>query len=514
MKNARDSIEEIYKNAFENAKNLTSDEISKGVVEKMKKRPAIKKTTLIIFAACFLLFSTVAVGAISHTRGSFEWLTARLGGEAAERLQPIGLGLTYVRADDIFATENIEADGVRIELIAVGAGDYELDIYILLEDLTESRVWGEEIMVGHTLRFTDTALLGDNPLENQGHSGEFNVIERDDDARIAVFHSRMTHPILPHDADTSDANTRDLTLFVAAILFSSAIYENPEAGISFADMTELPQSPVRILTYEETSILGATGHHRQFEAGEFLLAPNSLNIPFELERHPLNVSAIAVIDNKLHLQFSGDGNTFALPSLRCPDGEILEEYFAHAFRLDERGNFQSLRTWDNGNWLWNGDVTHWEYVFDINPDRLDRYELTFGALLVQDELILNRAVSFELARDVGIPRGQTEQERFEEFEATMAEIFGDSPRNVWIYHENGDIAGILSANMTITSDRRTGEISRLEVRPTFMCFDTHAGETYMHIRDGICVIRQAELLPPELRGEIMYHAEKWLALQF
>ena len=84
----------------------------------------------------------------------------------------------------------------------------------------------------------------------------------------------MQHPSLPHDADISEANTRTLSLFMTGIRFNYSIYEEVKADINLAELLMQP-SPTYVLTHEEARMLGATGDHRNYEAGDIMLVPNS-----------------------------------------------------------------------------------------------------------------------------------------------------------------------------------------------------------------------------------------------
>ena len=47
---------------------------------------------------------------MSNYKGDFDWLRQRLDVDMAECLQPIGLGLTYVRAGDIYSRESLATE--------------------------------------------------------------------------------------------------------------------------------------------------------------------------------------------------------------------------------------------------------------------------------------------------------------------------------------------------------------------------------------------------------------------
>ncbi|MCL2578177.1 MAG: hypothetical protein FWE27_09045 [Defluviitaleaceae bacterium] len=499
----KNSIEEIYKNAFENAKQISHEKILEGVNGKMKNEPTKfrKKTFTIILAACFLLFSTVAV-AQAIRWGSFDWLTERLDNETVERLQPIGLGLTYVNANDIYSIESITTDDVRVELIAVGADDNELDIYILLEDLTESRVWGEEIMVGQMLRFTDPVLSMPDHLRSMGRSVEFNVIERDDNARTAVFHSRMQHPSIPNDVEIGNANTRDLTLFIDGISFDHAIYQDIETSLN---LVELLQStvPTRTITLEETETFGAMGRHRYLEEGELILLPRSLNFSFEVEGYPMKISALGVIDGRLHIQIYGGGDTFLFPTLQRNGIEMLDEYFAFGFRLDENNDFVPMRILDeHGNWLWMGDHQFVEFVFEVDLENLHEYQLICKYLAFQDSVTLNWAVSFELQNEIDVLRLPSREEMIAEHEALLDEIFGGLPRHMEFFDENGNLVGMLISTVSRMTQSGRGEIEHLEI------------SVYFNSPEGFfCVREEYDSLPPEFRDEIIYQANLRFALE-
>ena len=472
----------------------------------MNKSTGIKRKALIIALAACVLFTTVVVAQVIINRSSFERLAGILDVETVDSLQPIGMLLRHVNPDSIYHSEDFTADGVRIELIAVGANDYELDVFILLEDLTENRIWGEEIMVGHTLRFTDPALR-EHPRAARGFSIEFNVIERDDEARIAVFHSRMQHPPLPQGAEIGEANSRALTLFMEAITFSHAIYSNIEVYVNLA---ELELSPTRELTAEEVSTIGAMGRHRNLEAGDVILATHSLNFPFEIEGHPMSISAMGAVDGRLHIQIYGGENRFMFPTL-VRDGEALEEYFGVGFRFDQSGNFQSMRETDeDGNWLWMGDYQFVEFVFEVDLERLDEYQLVSRYFLVQDQVILNRAVSFELENEVAIP---VQRDIRAEMEALEYEIFGDIPRQVDIHDEDGEFVGMLSARIGSSIHSPVHGVQSFEIRVTFSSiFGLFQIESDGSFTQLIETDDYSEI-PEKWHDAVMAYAQNWFALE-
>ncbi|MCL2388178.1 MAG: hypothetical protein FWC89_11630 [Defluviitaleaceae bacterium] len=512
----KDPVEALFKSAFDNATPIHHEDTLRGVREKMKTEPRrFRKRFLIILAACFLLFTTVvAAQAIYRNWGDFDWLTGRLGNDAAQNLQPIGLGLTYVRADAIYSMESITEEGVRIELIAVGANDSELDVYVLLEDLTETRVWGEEIAVGMVLRFTDLAL---SPIGHgwagMGRTIEFNEIERDDIARKVVLHSRVAHPSLPHDMEIPEgANTRDLTLFIDAIMFSHSIYEEVEVAINLAELLEQP-SPTHIITLVESREIGGWGPFNNAEAGDVMLVPRSLSFPFEAEGHPMQISAIAVVDGKLHLQLYGGGSVLGMHSL-VRNGEVAPAVHGISFRYTPEGRITSIREWDDyGNWLWLGEIQYWELVFDVDLDYLHEYQLVFNFLVAFDSLTLNRAVSFELQQDVAIPR---QLEWHVQHEAQMDKIFGDLPREVSIFDNDGNFMGTLYAitsRIQFNSRDPVNSISNVQMSVYFTPAEGRDFDRFPAGQSLPCIREYDDHIPPELRDTIMYYAERWFALE-
>jgi hypothetical protein len=475
-------------------------------MQKFTKQRGIKRKSFVIaLAACFL-FATVVVAQVIINRSGFERLTEILDDETISRLQPIEMLLGHINPDAIYHAEDFTSDGVRVELIAVGANDYELDIYILLEDLTESRVWGAEIMIGHILRFTDPALVP-NPIALMGHSAEFNLIERDDEARIAVFHSRMQHPPLPPDVEIGEANTRALTLFMDAITFSHSIHTNINVDVNLA---ELEHSPTRELTQQEVSTIGAMGRHRNLEAGDLILAPHSLGFPFEVGGYPMSISAIGVMDGRLHIQIYGGGNRFAYPAL-VRNGQMLEEFFGVGFKFDENGNFQPMRELDeHGNWLWLGDYQFVEFVFEVDLEHLDEYQLVCKYFLAYDQLILNWAVSFELEGDVAIPEPYDIRT---ELEALEDEVFGDIPRQVNIYDENDEFIAMLIARIGNSIHSPVHGVTSYEItviiNSVFGLFevDSDGSFTLLQARDDY------DEIPSEWHDVIMYHANIWFSLE-
>ena len=147
-----------------------------------------------------------------------------------------------------------------------------------------------------------------------------------------------------------------------------------------------------------------------------------------------------------------------------------------------------------------GEHQYVEMIFAADIDNIHEYHLE-GILMWQDFVALNWAVSFELRDEVGIPRRPSPEEERAELDAFLDEVFGDLPRFVLIFNDDGEIVGRLFPSTIITSSAVHGVLSLRIVGVQFFYEDL-----------DLCVRDDYDLLPPELRDGIMYHAEKWFAL--
>ena len=111
------------------------------------------------------------------------------------------------------------------------------------------------------------------------------------------------------------------------------------------------------------------------------------------------------------------------------------------------------------------------------------------------------AVSFELRDEVGIPRQPRPEEERAELDAFIDEIFGDLPRFVLIFNDDGEFVGQLFPS-TIIGGSAIHDGWSLRI----------VGVQFFYGELVLCVRGDYDLLPPELRDEIMYHANKWFAL--
>jgi hypothetical protein len=317
--------------------------------------------------------------------------------------------------------------------------------------------------------------------------------------------------------DISGANTRDLTLFLDVILFDFNIYENIEVDICLATLLQHPAQTHR-LTSGEVETIGAMGRHRHITAGELILAPNSLGYALVVEGYPFYVSALGVLDGRLHMQLYGGKYIAAFPILQAPDGTHLEETFALGFQLNDEGVFKPMRYMDEyGNWIWVGENNYWEFVFEPDLENLHEYRLIFKYFVRQNMVTLNKSVSFELQDVGGIPRipvpvQPSRAEMLVGREAIDYAIFGDMPREIDVFDGSGELAGTVTIGLrSITSSGPTtplggrGEIHDFEIRVGFNDFET-----------GVfifCIREEPELIPPELYDQIMYYASHAFALE-
>jgi hypothetical protein len=560
-----DKYEKIISQEFESMKIPESD-----MVQAVQKRLSArrvgffkKKSFVAVFAVFMLMFSTAVAAQVIRHFNSFERLTEILDTETAERLQPIEAFLTSLNADDIYGMENIvTSDGLRIELIAVGAGNYEIDVFLLLEDLSGEHVIGEEMWVNQFLRFTDPALAFlSSDITQMGRVNEFDVIERYENT--AILHMQMEYPRLPQDAEIGSANVNALTLFIEGITLNRTRHYNVQTGLS---LDVLPQnlSPTHSLTLAEAYIVGESRIYRfpgditrsmHFgqpleegvahwiifaREGDLKLVPNSLNIPFEAAGESMYISAAGVVDGDFRLQIYKGEHNFGILHLVHSNGTIVTANDAFRFRLDENGEISRSREYDGlGGRILNGNEQFTEYTFDIDPANLHEYSLVFEYLDIKCEATLNWSVSFELQNEVNIPHQSNPWEIAMEWEEISDLIFyyatggADVSRSTRIYTADGEPLGTILASFEYAGfNHQLGEARAEGLRVRFYTLSEQFLTRYSEYNGlerciseilpypippyfegfGVDLMTRYDSIPPEWRDKIMYAAQPLLAL--
>ena len=434
----KDPIENLYKDAFARLKPISTEDVLRQIrqVETRPKPARIRKKTLIVLiAACFLLFSTAAVAAAQAiaNRSGIERLAEVIGEEEAAKLQHLGLtnipeetdcaydyipnivivdpdanisgeysedgiipNIWIVMPDEIYHVDTmITDDGIRIELIAVGAGYDYIDMYLLLEDLVGNRFVHEEwFTVNHYLRFTDVDFWDVGAWGRGFPVRRQEVIDRDVDAGIVLLHSRLTRPRV-HTGNTS-INPRHLTFNLTDIHHNFYFDEDyTQVSVDLAallsDLSE--PSPIWHIGRSGTSYLGVSVHLTNVTD---IMQPHSIDYSFDVRGFPMYISAIGVLDGKLHIQtFTPGSHNFNIAYLQRPCGERISAYGFISFKLDEEGRLARTSDVVDGNTVWLGRPQYNESIFAVDADNLEGYSL-IGFLRVSDSIALNWVVSFEL----------------------------------------------------------------------------------------------------------------------
>jgi hypothetical protein len=133
--------------------------------------------------------------------------------------------------------------------------------------------------------------------------------------------------------------------------------------------------------------------------------------------------------------------------------------------------------------------------------------------LTQDAIILNRAISFELRDVVSIPRHHALEDLGRIHAALEVEILGNMERSVLLFDDNDEFLGHLFKSVRF-SDFRNPSLDDFIIQVNFVTADmlNNLGEEGGEIFP-LCVREDFDLLPLELRDEIMYHANKAFALE-
>jgi len=288
----------------------------------------------------------------------------------------------------------ITEDGVRVELIAVGTGYEYIDMYLLLEDMVGDRfVHDHWIIANHYIKLTDAPML---EAWARGRVVDMRIIDRDVDAGIVLLHSRLTRP--RHHQYNPDLNPRNLTLNIFNIAHNSTSYGRQVVDVDMpALITESP--PLRNIENHRLYVSAPTWN--TLDDSSYILEPHTTNYRFEIEGLPVYISAIGVIDGRLHIQtYSPGSGNFRISHLLKPCGVQVFEYGAFFFGLDAVGDFTAnFSISEEGHMVSHGRGRYVEHIFEIDLGSLEDVSI-IGNFNTLDMINLNWVVDFELVGGV------------------------------------------------------------------------------------------------------------------
>lgn len=331
------------------------------------KKSIIKYSVGSIVAIIIAMLVIAPALAAGGYLGSFERFKTVIGEEQASLIQSLEISNV--------GEEIITEDGIRVELVAIGIFDNVVDIYLTFED-----------MVGNRLDDNFDAFFFLNlATENfrgavSSHGDE--IIDRTDG--VITLHSRQIF--------SQPVAEQELTFTLRHINYNVRQAFDYELNLDLAAATSVSTTQL-VLDHDPFSI-GVWGTDAEkvravlSTTGITVLEPNLHNIDLGIEGIETLISAIGIIDGRLHIQLyepssCHNRNSSSIHILN-PQGELVELALSVPFSIDEYGNFYIGETY-----------THYrENIFIVDLDRLSEYSL-FGHFHNSELIKLDWAVTFE-----------------------------------------------------------------------------------------------------------------------
>lgn len=318
-----------------------------------RKSPSFKRHLVTATASILLMLFTV--GAAAATISGFKYLLSIIGEENAAVISPVEI--------------SDEDQGIKMEVVAAGRFDNILRVYVTLQDMTGERL-------GDDVRIKDYSITGIERSKTDGRTGIYTssgfgrAIDYDKENHKATF-------LYERNNDTK-LEGEELTLKINKILYNTKVYS--EYKVAEADLLKIDRNPpifyAKMNQFQFAYNTGVPG-------GSFIDYKDEDTIPVLKEQgnkinfpqtESLKISAMGIIDGKLHVQAWKDRNSpkhidynIYLTDPKNPDQSkwYIDSEGTFGFDLDGDSNITK-----------ETDFTEYiEYVYDIDEDRLDKYEL-------------------------------------------------------------------------------------------------------------------------------------------
>lgn len=309
----------------------------KSSVEKRKFRKP--RLAIAIPLVCLMTSTVIAINI-----PSFQKLLEKIDPDVAEYIEPIG--------------ETSINNGIKVELIAASRYDNMVKAYIAFEDLESNRV-------GKDIELLDYYSIEGSNNFNFG-SSSWSIVDYDETNNRIIG-------LVETERDTKYEG-EDLIFKVDQIFYNS---KNIDGFLTEINLNKINHSP----SYTNSNIKSfATRSYGNLYLDKDLipiLKPNEVNINFPKIKTS-KISNIGIINDKLHVQLwrdetvDGQGSNLYLVDTKghelYADTEII-------FAINKFGKMTSNIK----------DTTYKEYIFDINIDKLDEYQLA-GYFVTRDQI--------------------------------------------------------------------------------------------------------------------------------
>ncbi|MCL2223836.1 MAG: hypothetical protein FWB96_02585 [Defluviitaleaceae bacterium] len=347
-------------------------DILKGVVKTVETKPKriFKKGVVAALIAASLMVVTVS----AYQMGAFERLAAAIiGQERAEELTPI----------EIAAEEpELHHDGIAIELVAIEVADRVAYVYFTMQDLIANRLAGDFFIQHHIVptEIPDGFGIG---------TGMPQVIHRGDGG-VVTFRSRF-------ESWGHSLEGLEMTYEIRQIIFDQFEHPGQAVDINLADFAV--DAPVALLHTDEISVINMTWEGEDIPSREYryamrrnmlqdglpVLSPDMVDIGFGLDRVDASISAIGIVNGRLHVQLKnrgvGVGSDVALFLLRnaqdIPADEMWLNKIHYVYSVNFRVAADGSLYWD-GDWM-TADGKYFEGIFDIDLGSIHEYSIGVSA---------------------------------------------------------------------------------------------------------------------------------------
>jgi len=375
MNNKNYDVDTLLQKALKSSEEPDADLIKKVKYELPQKKSIIRKSffrnsfsnvAAIIIAT--LVLTTTALTAAGYL-GGFDRLKTIIGGERASLVQPIEISNVV--------GETITEDGIRVELVAIGVFDNVVDIYLTLEDMVGNRLDDNF----DALFFLDLVTA---ELRGIVATTKYEVIDRTDG--VITLYSRQIF--------SQSLIGEELAFSLRRINYNIKQYFNYEIYLDLTTAMSDVSTTQLIIDHDPLSIgiWGTDGEKVRdliSTTGITILEPNIHDIDLGFEGIETLISAIGIIDGRLHIQLYEPSPSYSRSSssihLLNPQGELVEMALSVPFSIDEYDSFYISETY----------TYYRENIFIVDLDRLSEYSL-FGHFHNSDLITLDWTATFEV----------------------------------------------------------------------------------------------------------------------
>ncbi|MDR0273695.1 MAG: hypothetical protein LBI27_10325 [Clostridiales bacterium] len=291
----------------ERIKELTMSKVRNSTT---RKNYGAKRYVITVIAAVLILTATVF--AAGNYLTGFDRLREIVGEDAA--LYPVEIGTVI--------GEHID-DNIRIEVVAVGIVSNVADIYITIEDLTENRFNGNDVLASISVASRDG---------NRGSrlSTPATVIHRTPEG-IITLHSRQytNYSISGHELIFTLSNIRYNVIFEEGFGYIS--YDEIEIGWSFDFLFEFDENLQQTLSDDELNLYLDCCH---VTLTEVILTPYTIFLELEGEEFAGVSPRVTINTTDGPLAVTGQNNTSSLFTFDSDDERITGLRILHILPVD------------------------------------------------------------------------------------------------------------------------------------------------------------------------------------